>query len=98
MENRFSERLEKVTELLNECNDFEERKLLEIEQEAWRSLNAMFVENNRELLKRLKDLTLKIEKQDRQIEGLDRQIEEKTQLIKEKHNQIGELHLQKKEQ
>ena len=74
MENKFSEKLKKVTELLNKCNDYEQRKLLEIEQEAWRTVNAMFEENNKELLKKLSNSEIVIKEQAKLIEELLKKI------------------------
>ena len=76
MGNRFSERLEKVTELLNKCNDYEQRKLLEIEQEAWRTVNAMFEENNKELLKKLSNNEIVIKEQANALQEQAKLIEE----------------------
>ena len=76
MENKFSEKLKKVTELLNKCNDYEQRKLLEIEQEAWRTVNAMFEENNKELLKKLSNNEIVIKEQANALQEQAKLIEE----------------------
>jgi hypothetical protein len=83
MGNRFSERLEKVTKLLNECNDYEQRKLLEIEQEAWRTVNAMFEENNKELLKKLSNNEIVIKEQANALQEQNNALQEQAKLIEE---------------
>lgn len=48
----------------------EERKQIEIEQEAWRSVNAMFEDKERELLNKLKEKDKVLEEKDRIINEL----------------------------
>ena len=91
MGNRFSERLEKVTKLLNECDDYEQRKLLEIEQEAWRTVNAMFEENNKELLKKLSNNEIVIKEQANALQEQANALQEQNNALQEQAKLIEEL-------
>jgi DNA repair exonuclease SbcCD ATPase subunit len=61
----------------------EERKLIEIEQEAWRTYNDSFAERRRELDE-------KIEERDKKIEEKDKEIEEQDKALKENYKALGE--------
>jgi uncharacterized protein (DUF3084 family) len=65
----------------------EERKLLENEQEALRTLDAMFGRKNKEL----KEAAATIEEKDKALEEKDKVIEEKDRVIEEMAKQIEEL-------
>ena len=70
-----SEDLKLLTNILHESGtDPEERKQIEIEQEAWRTVNAMFEENNKELLKKLSNSEIVIKEQAKLIEELLKKI------------------------
>ncbi|MCH8554222.1 MAG: hypothetical protein LAT76_03630, partial [Schleiferiaceae bacterium] len=60
----------------------EERKQIEIEQEAWRSVNAMFEDKERELLNKLKE-------KDKVLEEKDKVLEEKDRIINELMKKLG---------
>jgi hypothetical protein len=62
----------------------EERKQIEIEQEAWRSVNAMFEENNKELLKKLSDSEKELKEKNKVLEEQAKLIEELLRKINEK--------------
>jgi hypothetical protein len=62
----------------------EERKLIEIEQEAWRTVNAMFEEKENELLK-------KIDEKDKALDEKDRALDEKDRALGETKNENAEL-------
>ena len=69
--------------MLNTTEISEQQKLIEIEQEAWRSVNAMFEEKARKLIKELKLKDKLIEEKDKLIEEKDKLIEEKNKIIEE---------------
>lgn len=58
-----------------------ERKQIEIEQEAWRTVNAMFEEKEKELLKKLKET-------EKALSDKDKVLEEKDKLIQELLNKL----------
>lgn len=62
----------------------EERKLIETEQEAWRTVNAMFEEKENELLK-------KLDEKDRALDEKDRVLYEKDRALDETKNENAEL-------
>lgn len=55
----------------------EERKLIETEQEAWRTVNAMFEDKEKELIKKLSDTEKALNEKDKIIEELKRKLGEK---------------------
>ncbi|MFM2375570.1 MAG: hypothetical protein RLZZ165_667 [Bacteroidota bacterium] len=55
----------------------EERKLIETEQEAWRTVHAMFAKTERKYLKELEERDRALEEKDRLIEELRRKLQEK---------------------
>ena len=60
-----------ITDILHHTGtNPQERKQIEIEQEAWRTVNAMFEDKEKELLKALKE-------KDKLIEELMRKLNEK---------------------
>jgi hypothetical protein len=68
----------------------EERKQIEIEQEAWRSVNAMFEDKERELLNKLKAKDKVLEEKDKVLEEKDKVLEEKDKVLEEKDKVLEE--------
>jgi len=68
----------------------EQKKLIEIEQEAWRSVNAMFEEKERKLIKELKIKDKFLEEKDNIIEEKDKFLEEKDKVLEEKDKFLEE--------
>ncbi|WNJ17952.1 hypothetical protein [Pontibacter sp. G13] len=64
--------------------DPETRKEIETEQEAWRSVNAMFQKRERELLDEL-------EEKDHQLEEKDHQLEQQEEALERQRREIEEL-------
>ncbi|MFY7810430.1 MAG: hypothetical protein ACOVQ2_01745 [Flavobacterium sp.] len=67
----------------------EERKQIEIEQEAWRSVNAMFEDKERELLNKLKAKDKVLEEKDKVLEEKDKVLEEKDKVLEEKDKALN---------
>ena len=67
-----------------------ERKKIEIEQEAWRTITALFGETKNELLKVIDEKERVIDKKERIIDEKDRVIDEKEKVIDEKERVIDE--------
>ncbi len=61
----------------------EERKKIEIEQEAWRTVNAMFESKEKELMKKLNE-------KDRALDEKVKALNEKDRLIEELRRKLGE--------
>lgn len=79
-----NEELKLTTDILHHAGtNPEERKKIEIEQEAWRSVNAMFADKERELQK-------KLEEKDKALGEKDRELNEKNRLIEELMRKLGE--------
>ncbi|CAM4005506.1 hypothetical protein FLBR109950_12660 [Flavobacterium branchiophilum] len=68
----------------------EDRKRIEIEQEAWRTVNAMFEDKERELLQRIKDKEKILEEKDKILEEKDKVLEEKDKVLEEKDKVLEE--------
>ncbi len=68
----------------------EERKKIETEQEAWRSVNAMFEDKEKKYLKELADKDKSIDEKDKLIDEKDKSIDQKVKLIDEKDKSIDE--------
>jgi hypothetical protein len=80
-----SEDIKILTDILHHSGtNPEERKQIEIEQEAWRSVNAMFEENNKELLKKLSDSEKELKEKNKTLEEQAKLIEELLRKINEK--------------
>jgi hypothetical protein len=71
--------------------NLEERKQIEIEQEAWRTVNAMFEDKEKELLDKIKEKDKTIDEKDKTIDEKDKTIDEKDKTIDEMARQIEEL-------
>ena len=68
-----------------------ERKKIEIEQEAWRSVNAMFEDKEMELTQKINEKDKLIEEKDKVIDENKKVIDEKDKVIDEKDKLIEEL-------
>jgi hypothetical protein len=80
-----SEDIKILTDILHHSGtNPEERKQIEIEQEAWRSVNAMFEENNKELLKKLSDSEKELKEKNKVLVEQAKLIEELLRKINEK--------------
>jgi len=74
-----------ITQILHHTGtDPEEKKKIEIEQEAWRSVNAMFEDKEKKFLKDLME-------KDKTISEKDKTISEKDKTISEKDNAISHM-------
>jgi hypothetical protein len=81
-----------ITDILHHTGtDPDERKQIEIEQEAWRTVNAMFEEKEKELLQKLKEKDKALEEKDKVLEEKDKALEEKDKVLEEKDRLIAEL-------
>jgi hypothetical protein len=79
------EELKTITDILHYVGtDPQERKKIEIEQEAWRTINAMFEEKERKYQKEL-------EEQRKALNEKDQALNEKNQALNEKDKLIAEL-------
>jgi hypothetical protein len=77
-----TEELKLTTEILHHSGlDPEERKLIEVEQEAWRSVNAMFEEKEKKYLKELEENKKALEEKERLLEEEKKRAEEKERLL-----------------
>lgn len=61
----------------------ENRRQIEKEQEAWRSVNAMFEENSKELLKKVAESEKALIEKDKVLKEKDKVLEEKDKLIED---------------
>lgn len=85
------EEIKIITEILHHSGtDPEEREEIEKEQEAWRTLNALFEEKEMELLEKIEKNQKKIEESEKKIEESEKKIEEKDKALKEKDKTIDE--------
>jgi hypothetical protein len=74
-----------ITDILHHSGtEPEERKLIEIEREAWRSINAMFADKEKKYLKEM-------EEKDKALEEKDKALEEKDKVLEEKDKEIEAL-------
>ncbi|TAE31674.1 MAG: hypothetical protein EAZ92_02490 [Candidatus Kapaibacterium sp.] len=79
------EEIKTMTDILHHAGtDPEKRKQLEIEQEAWRTINAMFGEKEQSYLKQLAE-------KDQTISEKEKALSEKEKALNEKDKQIAEL-------
>ncbi len=69
----------------------EERKRIEIEQEAWRTINAMFEEKEKELLKALNEKDKALNEKDKALDEKDKALDEKDKANAELVRQLEEL-------
>jgi hypothetical protein len=76
-----------MAEILHCCGtEPEERKQLDIEREAWRTINAMLRPGQEQLQQELQEL----EEKDKELEEKDKELEEKDRLIAELRRKLGE--------
>lgn len=66
----------------------EERKQIEIEQEAWRTVNAMFEDKEKELIKKLNETEKALTEKEKVLEEKDKVLEEKNKIIEELINKL----------
>ena len=86
-----SEDIKILTDILHHSGtNPEERKQIEIEQEAWRSVNAMFEENNKELIKKLSDSEKELKEKNKVLVEKDKVLEEKDKVLEEKDKALAE--------
>ena len=67
-----------------------ERKKIETEQEAWRTVNAMFEDKEKEFYKKLDEKNKALDQKDKALDEKDGVINEKDNVINEKDNVINE--------
>ena len=76
--------LKTITDILHYVGtDPEERKQIEIEQEAWRTINAMFEEKERKYQQELEEQRQELEEQKQELEEQKQALHEKDKLIEE---------------
>jgi hypothetical protein len=68
----------------------EERKLIETEQEAWRTVNAMFEDKEKELLKELRDTKKALDEKDKALDEKDKALDEMAKQLEELKRKLGE--------
>jgi len=78
------EELKIITEILHHSGtDTEERKKIEIEQEAWRSVNAMFENKERKYLKALNEKNQELVQKTIQLDEKEKELGKKDKIIEE---------------
>jgi hypothetical protein len=70
--------------------DPEERKQIEIEQEAWRTVNAMFAEKEEKYMQKLAQKDQELSKAKQELSDKDQELREKERLIAELMNKLNE--------
>ncbi|OWY23299.1 hypothetical protein C7N43_34860 [Sphingobacteriales bacterium UPWRP_1] len=86
------EEVRTITEILHYVGtDPEERKQIEIEQEAWRTVNAMFEEKEKKYQKELEEQRKALNEKDKALNEKDQALYEKDQALYEKDKLIEEL-------
>ena len=81
-----------LTDILNYISpNPAEKKSIEIEQEAWRTVNAMFEETKKKLTQQIEEKDKKLNEKDKAIDEKDKAIDEKDKLIAELMKQINEI-------
>lgn len=68
----------------------EERKKIEIEQEAWRTVNAMFEDNAKELLEELAEQKKVIDEKNKALNEKDRALDEKDKALNDTQKAMSE--------
>jgi len=85
------EEMKTITEILHYVGtDPQERKQIEIEQEAWRTVNAMFEEKERKYQKELEDQRQALIEKEQALIAKDEAISEKDKLIEELRRKLNE--------
>ena len=86
-----SEELRTLTDILHYVGtDPKERKQIEIEKEAWRTVNAMFAEKEQRLLKSLGEKEKALEEKEKALEEKDKALDEKDKVIAELLRKLNE--------
>ena len=84
--------LKTITDILHYVGtDPEERKQIEIEQEAWRTINAMFEEKERKYQQELEEQRQELEEQKQELNEKTQELEEQRQALQERDRLIEEL-------
>jgi hypothetical protein len=68
----------------------EERKLIEDEQEAWRTVNAAFEDKEKDYLRKIENFNKELEKKEKDLEEKDKVLEEKDKVLEEKDKVLEE--------
>jgi hypothetical protein len=83
--------LKTMTDILHYVGtDPQERKQIEIEQEAWRTVNAMFEEKEKKYLKELAEKEQALDEQKKALNERDQALKEKDKLIEELMRKLNE--------
>jgi hypothetical protein len=86
------EEVKLITDILHHSGtEPEERKLIEIEQEAWRSINAMFEDKEKKYLKEMGEKDKALEEKDKALDENYKAMEEKDKALEEKDREIEAL-------
>jgi hypothetical protein len=86
------EEVKLITDILHHSGtEPEERKLIELEQEALRTFNAMIAEEERKFLKKMEENAKAMEEKDKALEENAKAIEEKDKALGEKDKEIEDL-------
>ncbi len=85
------EEMREITNILHYVGtEPEERKRIEDEQEAWRTVNALFGQKERKLLKELADKTKELTKKDQALNEQKQALSEKDQALNEQKQALTE--------
>jgi len=80
-----------LTDILHQSGvNPEERKQIEIEQEAWRTINALFEGKEKELKKKIKENEKALEENEKALEEKEKALEEKDKVLEEKDKVLEE--------
>jgi hypothetical protein len=84
--------LRNITDILHYVGtNPQEKKKIEIEQEAWRSVNAMFEEKEKKYQRQLEEKERELSEKDKNLSEKERELSEKEQALSEKDKLIAEL-------
>ncbi len=85
------EEMREITNILHYVGtEPEERKRIEDEQEAWRTVNALFGQKERKLLKELADKTKELSKKDQALSEKEQALNEQKQALSEQKQALTE--------
>ena len=85
------EELKIITDILHHTGiNPEDRKKIEIEEEAWRTINAVFDDKERELLKKIEETNRVLEEKNKVLEETTKVLEEKDKVLEEKDKVLEE--------
>jgi hypothetical protein len=86
-----NEEVKLTTDILHFAGtDPAERKRIEIEYEAWRTVNAMFEDKQKELIKRLDEKDRELGEKDKELGEKNKELGEKDKELGEKNKELGE--------